>query len=108
MSTDLLQPNPELEKAIAAAQSPQQVAEILRIHQEKSGTPQWDNRPTYWPNTLPDEAKVPTVPAVTHPESDDRLLRRAVIMPDGTTRLLEAYSTSGLDVLQRALETGHI
>ena len=42
-------------------------AEVLRLHQEKSGTPQWDNRPTYWPNTLPDEAKVPAVAPPSEP-----------------------------------------
>jgi hypothetical protein len=102
MSQDFTQSNKPLEAAIAACQSPQQVAETLRQHKEANGLPSFDNR-------FCESAPVATpMPAVTHPESDDRLLRRAVIMPDGTTRLLEAYSTSGLDVLQRALETGHI
>ena len=67
MSQDFTAPNKSLESAIAAAQSPQQVAEVLRLHQEKSGTPQWDNR-----YEMPPASVAAPMPAVAPPSEPAR------------------------------------
>lgn len=105
MSTDFTAPNKPLEDAIAKCKSVSELAEVLRLHQDKTGVARFDNRYTKMPQpsvTLPSSAE-PQAPA-----DGTVLLRRAVVMSDGTTRLLEAYSPTGLDVLERALRLGHI
>ena len=37
----------------------------------------------------------------------DQLIRKAVTLPDGTIRMIEAYSQTGLDILEKSL-TGKV
>ena len=103
MSTDFTATNKSLESAIAAAQSPQQVAELLRLHQEKSGTPQWDNRGTYWPQTLP-EAKAPVQESAAEPSGTGKCVR--VFYPGGNAKF-EIYgaSESELDAQEQKIRS---
>jgi len=90
MATDFTEKNPSLEvqRIVAEATSTSEMVELLRLQRlremAQSQEPQQQQQP----------------PA-TKPEDDGTLLRRAVTV-NGVTRLLEAWSATGLDTLEAA------
>jgi hypothetical protein len=97
MSTDFVRSNPALEKAIAACQTKEQLADVLLRHQQANGLPNATDRVA-----LPSRTGDSSSQHAEAPKNEMPLLRRAVTIGN-ITRCLEAYSTSGLDYLEGEL-----
>jgi hypothetical protein len=91
-----------LEEKLRGATSGAEISEIMRA--ERSGgtmtlTRNLDGTVSY-SNALPTS---PTEPQGTMPQTDDGMFRAVWQLPDGRMQLVEAYSASGLGVLERSL-----
>ena len=99
MSENFTRKNPALEKEIAACRSSEEISAVLLRYQELNGMPTKFDRVA-----LPESAGTSSSePVVEAPKNDGRLLRKAITMPDGVVRLIEADSFYGLDILEREL-----
>jgi hypothetical protein len=81
--------SPELDRLVNASTNFEDVVQLCRNEMERRGL-------------LPGETPAQPAPAPTEPQ-DGRMLQRAVTI-NGRTRLLEAYSVHGLDILQQHFE----
>jgi len=101
--------NPELENAISQARTSGELRELMLQELARQGQivrtrDEFDIR--QGPRAGASETQ-PAAQPVAEPQSDT-LLRRAVRLDNGTVRLVEAFSVSGLDILERALKNGQV
>ena len=100
MSENFPVPDKTLEDQIANCKSQHELTELLRSHQEAKGI-QWDNRGTYWPQTLP-EAKAPVQEST--PEAGRAAQYFEVLYPRGNDRIeISAYTQSEFDAKKAAI-----
>ena len=89
-----------LEQQIAEATSAAEIAEICKQSGERAG---YLVRERDGSITIRDTfVQQPPAPEPA-PQFSDTLLRRAVTLPNGTIRLIEGFSATGLDILEKAL-----
>jgi hypothetical protein len=93
-----------LAEKLRAARTPEEIRDLCVQDGERRGVFVRDASGS----TSVRENPVAPQPAPQAASQSDQLLRRAVTLPSGTTRLLEAYSESGLDILERALRKNQI
>jgi hypothetical protein len=98
MSSDFTKANPQLEKEIAGCQTQQELADVLLRHQFANGLPNATDRVA-----LPSRMGDSLSQSPEAPKNDLPLLRRAVTV-NGVTKIITAYSCTGLDVLEAELK----
>jgi hypothetical protein len=98
MSDNFTQPNRALEEQIAACRNSNEIRDVLLHYQELNALPTKYDRVALpsreW--AAPESAEAPKVNA-------EAMFRRDVTMADGSVKTVTAYSTSGLDFLERTL-----
>jgi hypothetical protein len=93
-----------LAEKLRAARSPDEIRDLCIQDGERRGV---FVRDASGSTSVRDNVVVPQpAPQVQH--DDGTLFRRAVTLPDGRTRLLEAFSISGLDTLEAAFRKNQI
>lgn len=97
MSQDFTQENKALELKLSVCRTSEELADVLRAHQIANGqTPLLDRY------AVP-EGNVRTVSSVEAPKVDERLMRRDVVLSDGSRKTIIAFSVTGLDFLEGEL-----
>ena len=100
MSQDFTRENPALAAKIAECTTKEQLADILLNHQIASGQPTKFDRVAI-SESANNWAEPSQSSGKDAPKNDGLQLFRRAVTVNGVTRLLEAYSISGLDFLEK-------
>jgi hypothetical protein len=98
MSDNFTQPNRALEEQIAACRNSNEIRDVLLRYQELNALPTKYDRAA-----LPSREWAAPESAEAQKSAGPALVRRDVTMADGSIKTVTAYSTSGLDLLEREL-----
>ena len=100
MTESYTKSNPALEKLIAECRSSEELASVLLRHQIASGQPTKFDRVAI-SESANNWAEPSQSSGKDAPKNDGLQLFRRAVTVNGVTRLLEAYSISGLDFLEK-------